>query len=104
MYRRERDARVKQKMYIILAHRDEIPMKEVARQQRVSRATITNLVKKFNEEGIDSPIDKPRSGRPQKLDWEQLRGFAPRDHKNFDYPAQGWNRDLLLNNIRRTYG
>jgi transposase len=24
--------------------------------------------------------------------------------QNFGYPAQGWNRDLLLDYIKRTYG
>lgn len=79
-------------------------MKDVARQQRVSRATVRNLVKRFNGEGIDGLRDKPRSGRPRKLDWEQLRGALLQSPQNFGYPVQGCNRDLLLDYIKRTYG
>ncbi len=104
LHRREKDARVKQRMAIILARWEGVPVKEVARQQRVSRATVRNLVKRFNEEGIDGLRDKPRSGRPREIDWEQLRDVLLQSPENFGYPVQGWNRDLLLDYIKRTYG
>lgn len=104
LHRREKDARVKQRITIILARWDGVPVKDIARQQRVSRATVRNLVKRFNEEGIDGLHDKPRSGRPRELDWEQLKEVLLQSPQNFGYPVQGWNRDLLLDYIKRTYG
>lgn len=104
LYRREKDARLKQRMAGILARWEGVPVKDIARQQRVSRVTVRNWVKRFNEEGIDGLSDKPRSGRPRKIDWERLREVLFQSPEKVGYPVQGWNRDLLLDYIKRTYG
>lgn len=104
LYRREKDAKAKQRMAAILARWDGVPVKDVAHQQRVSRVTVTNWIKRFNKEGVKGLYDKPRSGRPPKMDWKQLKEVLLQSPEKFGYPTQGWTRDLLLDYIRKTYG
>ncbi len=54
----------------------------------VSRRTLFNWVRRFNEAGIDGLLDRPRAGRPRKIDSEH--SSAVRDR--FESPASAGHR------------
>ncbi len=104
LQRREKNAKVKQRMLAILTRWDGVSVGEIARQQRVDRNTITKWVKRFNEEGIDGLYARPKAGRHRKADWDQLYQDLLRSPEEFGYPVQGWTYKLVLDHLKRHYG
>ena len=54
----------------------------------VSRRTLFNWVRRFNEAGIDGLLDRPRAGRPRKIDSEHSSAVRER----FENPASAGHR------------
>jgi transposase len=46
---------------------------QTAKYLQSSRRMVNEWVKRFNEEGLNGLIEKPRSGRPRALSTEQLK-------------------------------
>ena len=46
---------------------------QTAKYLQISRRMVNEWLKRFNEEGLDGLIEKPRSGRPRALSTEQLK-------------------------------
>ena len=72
-YRNERDARVKERLLLIIrVSSDKQHVELVARELHKSRAWAYKWYKRYNDEGIKGLIDKPRSGRPSFVDEEEI--------------------------------
>lgn len=104
LHRHEPNAKVKQRMAIILARWEGRPVREIATHQRFHRATVHRWVKQFNQEGVVGLYDRPKTGRPRKFDWEQLRQDLHQSPEEFGYPVQGWTRKLVLAHLNQRYG
>jgi transposase len=104
LQRKEKDARVKQRMLAILAQWDKTPVGLIASQQRVSRRTVVRWVSRFNEEGIAGLYERAKSGCPRKVDYEQLYQDLLQSPEEFGYPVQGWNYKLVRDHLKNHYG
>lgn len=62
-----------QRMLAIANAIEGMPRKEAARLAGMSDQALVDAVKRYNAEGVDGLLDRPRSGRPLKLDAGQQR-------------------------------
>lgn len=60
-----------QRMQAIANAIEGMPRKEAARLADMSDQALVDAVKRYNAEGVDGLLDRPRSGRPLKLDAAQ---------------------------------
>jgi len=71
MYRTEKDAKVKERMLLVLnvVYQGKIAA-HVAREIHRSRSWASHWLKRYNEEGMEGLKDIPKSGRPAELSEE----------------------------------
>ena len=68
LYRREEDARVKERLLLILrVEMDGVIPASAARELHRSRPWASYWLERFLKEGLNGLKDRPRSGRPSKL-------------------------------------
>jgi transposase len=104
LHRVEKDARVRQRMGGVLARWSGVSPYEVAATYRVTEKTVTSWVKRFNRDGVGGLVDKARSGRPPKADFEEIRTMLAGDPRDYGYPVQAWNGKILNDAIRKKLG
>jgi transposase len=81
LIRKERDARVRQRLIAIKFILQGLHIPEVARRMDVSERPLRKWVHRFNEQGPIALCDGPRSGQPPKLKPEQVEKFKKRVRK-----------------------
>ena len=67
----ESDARVSRRILAIANALDGMSREEAARSAGMDRQTLRDWVIRYNADGIDGLADRPRDGRPPKLDAEE---------------------------------
>ena len=73
VYRNERDARVKERLLLIIrVLSDKQHIESVASELHKSRAWAYKWYKRYKDEGTEGLRDKPRSGRPSFMDEEEI--------------------------------
>ncbi len=73
----------------------------------VSHTSICNWVHSYNTNGLDGLVDKPRSGRPSKLDSTQkhpLREVISSSPEKAGYATATWTGPLVIDYIKQAYG
>ncbi len=81
LIRKERDARVRQRLIAIKFILQGLHIPEVARRMDVSERPLRKWVHRFNEQGPIALCDAPRSGHPPKLKPKQVEKFKKRVRK-----------------------
>ena len=66
--RRERDGRVSARLLALANALDGMSRDEAARAAGMDRQTLRDWVHRYNAEGVDGLRDRPRAGRPCRLD------------------------------------
>jgi transposase len=91
--RRTSESRLVDKAKIILLSLDGVQNKDIARRFGIRPNTVTDIRKRFNEKGIPSLHDKPRSGKPKTYDenfrnkvLKLLESKPPDGHASWDGP------------------
>jgi transposase len=69
--RKEDDRRAAMRMLAIANELDGYEREEAARLAGMSDQALRDAIKRLNAEGLDGLYDRPRSGRPRRLDAEQ---------------------------------
>jgi transposase len=72
LYRDTRDADVRTRCDMILLSGQGLSPPRIAQRVRFSRSTVVRFIKRYNQEGIDGLINKPRPGRPRRVTDEYL--------------------------------
>jgi len=67
----ESDARIARRMLAIANVLDGMSREEAAQSAGMDRQTLRDWVIRYNEHGLDGLADRPRDGRPPKLDAEE---------------------------------
>ena len=67
----ENDARVSRRILAIANALDGMSREEAAQSAGMDRRTLRDWVIRYNADGIDGLADRPRDGRPSKLDAEE---------------------------------
>jgi transposase len=73
----------------------------------VSHKSICNWVHSYNRYGINGLKDKPRSGRPSRLDEEQqkkLKEAIMDKPEKFGYASGVWSGPIVIDYIENTFG
>jgi transposase len=66
LYRRTKDADVRTHCQMILLSNEGLSPAKIAEQVRLHRRTVTRYIQRYEAEGVDSLLTRPRSGRPPK--------------------------------------
>ena len=69
--RKEEDRRAAMRMLAIANELEGYQREEAARLAGMSDQALRDAIKRLNAEGLDGLYDRPRSGRPRRLDAEQ---------------------------------
>jgi len=70
-YKKEKNARAKTRLHILLLRRQKYTQEEIAAMVHVTQGTISNVCRRYLKEGWLSVNDKPRSGKPSRLTTQQ---------------------------------
>jgi transposase len=81
LIRRERDARIRQRLIAIKFILQGMNIPEVARRMDISERPLRKWVHRFNDQGPSALCDAPRSGQPPKLKGKQVEDFKNRVRK-----------------------
>jgi transposase len=109
-YKQERDARVRERLQIILFLREKENYREISSRLRITIGLITYWKKRFEKEGTKGLEDKKGRGRKSELDEKQLRELSSTIDKGIrmkDGYKRGYNtkdvRSLIQNKFGRDY-
>jgi transposase len=69
---KEQNGRMRIRLMALFHINNGVNRKQTAKYLQISRRMVNEWLKRFNEEGIDGLIEKPRSGRPRALSTDQL--------------------------------
>ena len=83
--RKERDGRVRQRLWALKFIAGGEPVPDVAKRLSMGESTLRKWTHRFNAEGPEGLCDRPRSGKPSKLAVELVEDFRERVRKG----AQG---------------
>ena len=108
-YKKEKNARVKTRLHVLLLRRQKYSQQEIAAICRITQGSVSNICRRYLKEGWDSVYDKPREGRPARLtkvQKEMLREKM-RDEIVDAKIRRGWQtkdvRSFLKENFNRTF-
>lgn len=91
-YRKEKNARAKTRLHILLLRRQKYTQQEIAAMVHVTQGTVSNVCRRFLAESWLSVYDKPRSGKPSRLTVQQKAALRERlAHEYVDGKVRrGW--------------
>ena len=69
--KRESDTRVARRILGLANALDGMSREDAARAAGMDRQTLRDWVLRYNTHGLDGLVDRPRDGRPPKLDYEE---------------------------------
>ena len=67
----EKNSTIKERLQAVLWRLENTDYTEIAKRLNRSNDTTTQWIKRWNKEGYKGLIDKPRSGRPQTLSFNE---------------------------------
>jgi len=70
-YKHEKNSRAKQRLHVLVLRRQRYTQQEIAQLLRITQGTVSNVCRRFKKEGWSSVYDKPREGRPARLNKDQ---------------------------------
>jgi transposase len=70
-YKKEKSTRAKTRLHVLLLRRQKYTQPEIATMIRITQGTVSNICTRFLKEGWNSVYDKPRDGRPSRLNRTQ---------------------------------
>ena len=101
VYRNERDARVKERLLLIIrVSYDKQHIESVSLELHKSRAWAYKWYKRYNDEGMKGLIDKPRSGRPSFMTEEEIVKIR----KELSSSNTGWDTKEVMDLIEKKTG
>src|SRR3990167_81583 len=70
-YKKEKDARAKTRLHVLLLRKQRYSQQEIAAIAQITQGSVSNICRRFLNEGWSSVYDKPRDGRPARLSCAQ---------------------------------
>lgn len=105
-YLAERDVRARQRLQAAFLRKQGRTLVEIAGVVGRPFNTVSDWLRHFEEEGLKSAKDKPRSGRPKRLTDTQLLALRNDLIKNpaaFGYPEGFWSTRLVQEHVRKKF-
>jgi transposase len=107
LYRQTNRANLRSRCQMILLSNEGFSPPQIAKQVRFSRRTVTRFIQRYETEGIQGLMTKPRSGRPPKVTsaYEaQLLEVVEQPPRGLDLPFSNWTTANLAEYLRETTG
>lgn len=105
--RRSQEARYDHRLHAILLVAQGMTAPEVARLLGDAPRTVEYWVQRFEDEGLSGLVEGERSGRPRRLNDEQMREIDDalrQDPKAVEMDANLWDGKVLSAFIQQRYG
>ncbi len=102
-YDKEKDGRIKQRLFIILKAFKIKSSYKIADLADTSHTKVQRWINRFNKHGLKGLKDKSRTGKPSKLSTEQKKTLE----KELDKPKEfsvGWRTLEVLDKIKALFG
>lgn len=93
LYRRTNEANIRSRSHMILLSNEGLSPSQIATQVRFNRRTVTRILQRYETEGIQGLMTKPRSGRPPKVTAEyeaHLLEAVEQPPRELDLPFSNW--------------
>ena len=106
LYSKEKDPKVKERLLMIIHTKESRTSREIGNALKKSFKTVTIWINRFNEEGIESLKNKPKSGKPPRMEKEQFKTLESdlgKSPKEFGYKQTFWNTKLIRIHILQHY-
>ena len=107
LYRQTSEADVRSRCQMILLSNEGRSPPRIAEQVRFSRRTVTRFIQRYESEGIQGLMTKPRSGRPPKVTaaYEaQLLELVEQQPRGLDLPYSNWTTANLAEHLAGSTG
>lgn len=101
-YKKEKDARAKTRLHMLLLRRQKYSQQEIAAIIPVTQGTVSNVCRRFLKGGFDSVYDKPRSGKPARLSTQQKLALRERVAREYTDGTlrRGWQTKDVISLLR----
>jgi len=106
-YKKEKDPKVKERLLMIIHAKEGWSIRDVAKRVKRSFKIVAIWMHRFNKEGINGLRNKPKSGRPTKLEKDVFKTLWSDIRKTpieYGYNQQFWSTKLLRIHIKEKYG
>lgn len=107
LYRQTKVADVRSRCQMILLSNAGLSPPQIAQQVRFSRRTVTRIIQRYEAEGIQGLMTKPRSGRPSKVTTaykDQLLQAVAQPPRELGLPFSNWTTANLAEYLREPTG
>ena len=94
-YRREKNARVKMRIHMVMRVFEGASARQVAQEHHVSHTIVAPWIHRFNELGFEGLADQPRSGAPARLTPSHLQKALAKPPSHYGYQAPAWSLRLV---------
>lgn len=104
-YHKEKDARAKTRLHVLLLRRQKYTQPEIAAIVHVTQGTVSNICRRFLKDGWASVYDKPRDGRPSRLTPQQKNSLKELlSHEFVDGEIhRGWQTKDVKNLVKEKF-
>ena len=106
LYSKEKDPKIKERLLMIIHAKEGRTSREIGNITKKSFKIVTIWINRFNKEGIGGLKNKPKSGKPPKMNKEQfkkLKEDIEKSPKKFGYKQSFWNTKLIRIHILQHY-
>jgi len=106
LYKNEKNPKVKERLLMIIHTKEGRTTREVSKIVKKSYVMISHWINRFNKEGPYGLKDKPRPGKPLKLEkkeFTELKQDIKKSPKELGYKQEFWTTRLLRMHILRKY-
>lgn len=107
LYRRTNEANVRSRCQMILLSNEGLSPPQIGKRVRFSRRTVTRIIQRYEAEGLQGLMTKPRSGRPPKVTAvykTQLLQAVEQPPRALGLPFSNWTTANLAEYLREPTG
>jgi transposase len=107
LYRQTSEADVRSRCHMILLSNGGRSPPQIAKQVRFSRRTVTRFIQRYEAEGLQGLMTKPRSGRPPKVTAAykaQLLELVEQQPRTLVLPYSNWTTANLAEYLAESTG
>lgn len=107
LYRNTNEADVRSRCQMVLLSNEGLSPPQIAQRVRFSRRTVTRIIPRYEAEGLEGLMTKPRSGRPPKVTAAykaQLLQAVEQPPRTLGLPFSNWTTANLAEYLREPTG
>jgi putative transposase len=106
LYFKEKDPKIKERLLMVIHIKEGHTTREVSKIVKRSFKTVAIWINRFNKDGLEGLKNKPKPGKPPKMNKEQFKRLEKDLEKSpaeFGYNQVFWNTRLIKIHILQHY-